>query len=1087
MYMYNNIYYNICLTSTVILQILSCANSVTSQIVPDASLPNKSSVIPQGNINFLEGGTQTGNNLFHSFKEFSVPTGSTAYFNNSVDIQNIFTRVTGNSITNIDGLLKANGSANLFLLNPNGIIFGKNAQLNIGGSFIATTANSFKFGNLGEFSAINPGAPPLLTINVPIGLQFGTNPGKIVVQGTGNNLKIDDSYPQTDVADLYFLSDRPGGLEVKPEKTLALVGGEILLDGGNLTAPHGRIELGSVAAGEQVNLTANSTGFILGYAGVNNFSDIRLQKAASVSTSGESGGNIQIQGKNLFVNDGSAIFGMTLGNSNGGEIKINTSESVEMSGANPQNLYSLIVTESYPNSTGKSGDISINTQKLLIRDGALIFSSPFATGDGGNVNIRASELVQLTGVDPDGYGSFLGTVTPVGSKGNAGNLTVETGRLVLQNGALVSSATGGTGNSGFLQIKAKESVEISGTDGLGVTSRLQTQADKISTGNAGNLSVETKRLTIQDGGQISTDNSGSGSAGNLTIKATESIAIIGTSPDGQTASLINASTQSPTGISGNLNIETGRLTIKEGLIAANSFSSQNAGNINIKATDAVEIFGDGKWVENLVKIAVSNNQNPGLISGIFTVNFGLGNAGNITINTNNFTAANGAFVISSNLQGNQGGSINLNAQNIQLNSSGLITANQLNSMGVAGDITINTQNLLTQDRSLISTSTLGPGRGGDLTINARGMVKVIGGTPYEILGIKTNTNIGTSASITSPGQAGDLAINTASLIVENGGNINSSTSGIGRGGSLKINATDAIMISGQDIGSFPSLLEAMTMGSGDAGQMQLITNRLVIQNGGLVSVSSRGIGKAGNLEIFANHIKLDNQGNLSGSTNVGDRGNITIQAQDIQLNNSSSITTDAYNTATGGNIKIKTDTLAILNGSKITANAIKGQGGNIQINTQGNFISSDSKITASSEYGLAGIVDIKNPNSSPNQDRNNLPYQLINESLLIANACQRVSDNTFYMTGRGGLPISPIEMSNSYEILTNMGVEKLSINNSSEIKENYTKSRFSYTLATLEEATGWTFNPQGQIVLTTTNVNSSNMEIWQKQSSCKKF
>ena len=182
--------------------LVTLSSSSNAQVIPDRSLPSNSVVNDELEIT---GGTAVGENLFHSFTQFSVNTGATVFFNNSSAVSNIISRVTGGSISNIDGLLRANGTADLFLINPNGIVFGENASLDIGGSFISTTADSIEFADGSEFSATNTDNP-LLTVSIPVGLQYGNSPGDITVRGSGNNLSID---PETFTVDR---SDRPEGI-----------------------------------------------------------------------------------------------------------------------------------------------------------------------------------------------------------------------------------------------------------------------------------------------------------------------------------------------------------------------------------------------------------------------------------------------------------------------------------------------------------------------------------------------------------------------------------------------------------------------------------------------------------------------------------------------------------------------------------------------------------------------------------------------------------------------------------------------------------------------------------------------------------
>jgi filamentous hemagglutinin family protein len=213
---------------------ISSPTYVSAQIVRDDTIPSPSTVAPEGAKQIITDGTLSGSTLFHSFRQFSIRENETAQFRHDPTVKNLLVRVTGNLASSIDGKLETaltgnpsnRGGANLFLLNPNGITFGKNASLNLGGAFIASTADSIYLNNGREFSARNPTAP-LLTIAVPTGLQFGSNPGAIATLSASN-------------------------LQVPSGKTLALVGGSLTMSGG-LASVNGKIELAAIDRNSRVS------------------------------------------------------------------------------------------------------------------------------------------------------------------------------------------------------------------------------------------------------------------------------------------------------------------------------------------------------------------------------------------------------------------------------------------------------------------------------------------------------------------------------------------------------------------------------------------------------------------------------------------------------------------------------------------------------------------------------------------------------------------------------------------------------------------------------------------------------------------
>jgi filamentous hemagglutinin family protein len=498
------------------------ANCALAQITPDNTLPSNSRLTPSGSINLIEGGTQSGSNLFHSFQQFSVPTGSTAHFNNALDIQNIISRVTGGAISNIDGLIRAEGKANLFLINPSGIVFGQNARLNVGGSFFASTASIIKFADGFEFSATIAQNTPLLTISVPIGLQFGVNPQRILVRGNGQGLRIGAP-----------IIDTQNALRVQPNQTLALVGGNVALEGATLKTAGGRIELGSVGDNSLVSLTPNN-GFSLNYSGVQNFKDIQLSQQAAVDASGSGSGNIQVVGRNIKLTDGSQIEASTLGSNPGGTLVVNAQDSVQLIGtsANSSSLSGLSARV-FPGATGAAGDVIINTRQLLIQDGARISATTFAAGNGGKLTVNA-DSVQVSGSSAEGDESGLFAQTepreipnpiPIRQRvpsltGAAGDVMINTRELLVENGGQIQAATFGAGKGGDLTVNA-ESVQLTGiaSNGRRLGSGLVTSTAEGTTGAAGNVTINTNQLLVGDGGRVVVRSRGTGNAGNLTVNA----------------------------------------------------------------------------------------------------------------------------------------------------------------------------------------------------------------------------------------------------------------------------------------------------------------------------------------------------------------------------------------------------------------------------------------------------------------------------------------------------------------------------------------------------------------------------------------
>jgi filamentous hemagglutinin family protein len=660
---------------------------VIAQVIPDRNLINRSSTSQNGNIIQIEGGTTAGSNLFHSFDQFSLTAGTIAYFNNGTTIQNIFSRVTGGSVSRINGTIRANGTANLFLLNPNGILFGPNAALNIGGSFFATTADRILFSGGAEFSAANPQASPLLSINVPLGLGFGANPGTITNRSRVTSPGFQGIPTQT-------------GLQVAPGQTLSLIGGNILLNGGDLTAFGGQIELGSVGANSQVSLTSVGSSYQLDYQDVTTFRNIHLTDLAEVNTSGLGGGEIRIQGRNIILTGGASINSNTLGALPGRPIAINATESLQILGkTNRLGVYELdlaffdilvpirSVISSSTLGTGNAGPIRINTRRLIARDGGRINTGSNFTGsgDGASLTVNASESVEVSGwvrVRGNGQNPFLRnrlgfelngvsslatlTATP---EGNAGNLVINTSRLLVDRGGVITSNTFTGGRGGRMTINATE-IEVRGANPTGVVHSVITSSST-TTGQAGDLTVNADRILLRQGGSIGSNVLDHGRGGILAINATESIEIRG---EGVENTGLLADT-SGTGAAGNLTITTARLTVADrGEITVSGGNSGVAGDLRIEADEVrLESRGSLRASTNVgsggnITLSVPGSltlRQRSLISARTQEEAEEANGGNVTIRAGFVVAvpSEDSDIIASAVEG-RGGNINIRTQGI---------------------------------------------------------------------------------------------------------------------------------------------------------------------------------------------------------------------------------------------------------------------------------------------------------------------------------------------------------------------------------------------------------------------------------------
>jgi large exoprotein involved in heme utilization and adhesion len=742
-------------------------------------------------------------------------------------------------------------------------------------------------------------------------------------------------------------------------------------------------------------------------------------------------------------------------------------------------------------------------QTLALVGGDVIFNNGFASALSGNIQLGsvASPGLVMFNITPIGLGldytnvakfgnielSGLSAVTASGPGGGAialrsGNvilrdrsslvsdtigsmdgrgIKIEAVRFSLLDRAFVGSGTNGSGAGGPINVRTTENIELKGIGfenfrrrllDPGAVQKPPDVADRqsgiftgtVGAGTAGEIALDTKRLTIRDGSVILNPTLGTGEGGGVTIRASESVEI-------NASGLLTTSFNS--GNAGSIAIETGQLSVTDGaFVSPSTLGAGNSGNLIVRASDSVIVARD-------------RSDSP-LTTGLVTNSVGTGRAGNIEINTRSLRLEAGASILSSSgaqlgervITGGPGGNITVNAKDwVELIGTSAGSLRPPSAIGAGtfgsdkgGDVTLNARRLIVRDGGAIQAGTLRAGQGGNVTLTASESVEIAGTTRDG----RYPSTIGTAS--------GDL-------LAQN----------------------------------FFGLEPA----SGAAGSLSIAASRLSVRDGAVVSVQSYGTGAAGSINVVGDSIALNTHATIDGRSVSGTGANINLLARDIQLRHNSRITTDAR-AGSGGNITLNSDILVGRNNSDITANAKSAAGGRVNVNVPNIFgfaaasreqvksrlglsdaqladlqvtptselPSSDiAAISQSSGPALQGTVTFSASGVNPAQGLVELPQNIVTRAALIAaNPCTKGIESAFTVTGKGGVPPSPHDtLSTAASGWTWVEGERSSatdnVRDLTDGSDRGKKEEGEIRAREVVVARGWLVNAQGEVTLVAYN------------------
>ncbi|MEQ8381254.1 MAG: S-layer family protein [Coleofasciculus sp. A1-SPW-01] len=1019
------------------------AAKINAQLIPDDTLGAENSiVVPQEARDLIQGGARRGSNLFHSFQEFNVDPGQQVYFTNPGEVDHILTRVTGTNLSNIFGTLGVEGAASLYLINPNGIIFGKDVRLDVTGSFMASTADGIRLGEQGLFRATEPEESTLLSIQ----------PGVFFF-----NYLTSESATITNA----------GNLSV----------------GGNLTLAANTLNLqGQLIAGDNLTLHANHT--------------INIRDSLVNPFIAKAGGNMQVQGdrtidifalnhpdSGVFAN-GDMVFrsvNPVQGDAHfwsGGEFRI---EQLDGNLGTLRSPHDPVIRSRGDVLMGAYQGASLHIfagGSVTIPGGVLINNVDAENGIVENVTLSDGTSILINGKNQPTLDIRAGTTAfgiPVINGIPSDGIIVPPFPNPLESPTSANITIGDILNSGgtvFLTNQYQPNPSLSGDITVGSinTSSLVGKAGDILLQSVGDIAVSDIYANGLIGGRISLTSGATLTIDNSIIASVSSL-----------------------GKGGDIELSAPSLVLSGGSkIFSVTVGSGQGGNIevsadSIRADDNSDIntiaasINDINNITNIIEIIGSPTGDIGELDQFFQPNTPSGSVsgsgGNIQVSAESIILEDESNIATATFaNGGQAGNVRINAASVNLLDDGSL-GSLTYGLGDAGDLTLNTRQLLIQNTKIqsgigtgISTAAqpYSSGDAGDLIINAES-IKIIGNQPgaavaptdlnslLELTNLVTGLTSGTQGS----GDAGNITINSDHLVVRDGAGIVTSAApkSTGTAGNLSLDVTQIELRGKGGIGTF-------SLASGDT--------------------------KAGDLYINAEQVKLRDGAVIGTGTLSGNGGNIILTGTDLLLmRNNSLISTTAGQTGAGGdggdiNIDAKFIIAILDENSDIVANAFEGDGGDIDITTQGFFglqvsdkLTPNSDITASSQLGIDGRITINTPNVDPSRGLTELPFNFTDPSNQIIAGCPADTGNRFTAIGRGGIPDNPrdyLQGNSVWQDRRNVAGfldNKPAVNLPSETPKKQ-----------IIEAEGWIVDENGTVILTAKSSGGNRVDFGEGSSSC---